>query len=127
MGTALLRALVFAVSAALILVLWELSTFDLPRLPVSVEWKARASAQLVLLAAVVAAGFAGSAVGFALLPAGTALRRKAAVALGFVFAVLVFVVLPFATAAGLAATSGATLLLAACVAYVGGRAFSVRV
>lgn len=127
MSRVLSQSAVFALSAAAILLLWTLLTFELPRPPVTADWTARALAQAALLGAVVCAAFAGSAAGFRLrAPLGT-LRRKSAVALGFIFAILAFVALPWLLLPGGFVTPvvGAGVI-AALVAYVGGRALTVR-
>ena len=118
MRTALLRALVFSGAGLLVLVTFEVLTFELPPKGGSVLWEQRLSLHLGLTVVIAVVALLGSLIGFALPASGRRVSLKVAAALGVVFVALAAVVLlPVSIAKGLILGSLLALVLAGALAW----------
>ena len=122
MRTALPRALVFCLAGLLVVVAFEVLTFELPPKGGSVEWEQRLSLHVGLAVVIGFVALLGSLVGFSLPSAGLQLPLKAAAVLGLLFVVLAaVVVVPMAISMGLKLGALTAFLLAIALAWGGTR------
>jgi hypothetical protein len=122
---ALSQAFLFASIGLALLGAFELLTFELPRTPLSSEWKNRAVLHIAFLLCVFGTAFVGSIIGFWLIPANRALRRRSVITLGGVFALIAYLGLaPTVDSLGILVAAASLLILAAAFSFVGGYAFS---
>jgi hypothetical protein len=118
MRTALLRALVFSGAGLLVVVMFELLTFELPPKGGSAVSEQRLSLHVGLTVVIAVFALFGSLIGFSLPSSGRRVSLKVAAALGVVFvAVAAVVLVPIAISAGLILGSLLALILAAALAW----------
>ena len=135
MKRVLKQASLFAITGLALLSAFEALTFELPREPMSDLWRDRALAHGAIVVGLTVVAFFGSAFGFRLLPATRILRKRAILAIGAIFAFAAFTLLapavesfaplaPTVNFGGVLIAIPMSLLLAAVVAFVGGRVLS---
>lgn len=90
MTSTIIRSLWFSLSVLLLMVLWEVLTFELPREPISIVWKERLFSHAVLVGLVAVGALIGGAIGFYFSPSGQVLSMWRLAALGVVFALVIF-------------------------------------
>src|SRR4051794_16455629 len=101
MTVALVRSLWFSLSVFVLVALWEVLTFQLPREPHIEVWKRQLAVHLLLVVAIALGALFGGLFGFYFLPTGHSftLWRLATLG-GLLAAVTFFTVAPFARVGG---------------------------
>ena|SRR5438128_1539417 len=122
MRIALTRSFWFALAAFVLVALWEVLTFELPREPQSEVWKQRLLLHAFLLVVLVFGSIIGALLGFSYFPSNRTLTPWRLVALGAIFAfVMFFAIAPLVLAGSFVAVFIGSLLLSAILVQVGGR------
>src|SRR5688500_13452456 len=125
MRVALIRTLWFTLTAFVLIVLWEVLTFELPREPRSEVWNQWLLLHTMLVAVSVVGSLTGALLGFGWFPGNRSLPAWRVAALGAVFALVMFFALgPLIVAGGFVSVFVGALVLAAIVAQLGGRALA---
>lgn len=122
MKTSLTRSGWFVSSVLVLLLLWEILSFQLPRTGDREQWNQLAALHALLLGVTVVAAFLGSLFGFWFLDGQLSIKPWRLLGLGAAFTVAWFFVAPALIGVGafMGAAIGA-LLLSAVLAYIGGR------
>jgi hypothetical protein len=119
---ALIRSAWFTLAAIVLIVAWDLFTFELLREPQSEVWKHRLLMHVFLLLDVILGAIVGALLGFSYFPPHRTLTSWRLAALGAVFALVMFFALaPLAWSGSFVAVFVGSLLLAAILAQIGGR------
>jgi hypothetical protein len=125
MRIALTRSACFALTAFVLIALWEALTFELPREPQSEVWKQRLLVHIFLIIVVALGSVVGALLGFSYFPANRTLTLWRLATLGAIFAVVMFFVLaPLVLARSFVAVFIGSLLLSAILVQIGGRALA---
>ncbi len=124
MRTALFQALVFAATGLLIVIAFEVLTFEMPPKGGSAIWEQRLSLHIALVAVLAFVALIGSFAGFLLPSAGRRSSLKVAAVGGAIYVLLAaLIAVPTALSAGLILGSLVALLLAVGLAWGSSRAF----
>jgi hypothetical protein len=122
MRVALKRSLCFALAAFVLIALWEIVTFELPREPQSDAWKQRFLAHTFLVLVVALGSVVGALLGFSFFPTDRTLTLWRLAALGAIFAfVMFFSLAPLILAGNFVAVFIGASLFSAIVVQIGGR------
>jgi hypothetical protein len=124
MRIALFQAIVFAASGLLLVIGFEVLTFELPPKGGSAIWEQRLSLHIALVAVLGFVALIGSFAGFMLPSAGRRASLKVAAAVGAIYVLLAaLVAVPTALSVGLILGSLLALLLAVGLAWGASRGF----
>ena len=115
MRVSLARSALVSVTLLVLLLLWELLTFELPREQHMAVGKQNLAIHVVLLASLTVGSLVGAFLGFAFFPRGRALTHWRLAALGaMLFVLLFFAIAPLASVGGFVAAFVGALVLAVC-------------
>jgi hypothetical protein len=122
MAIALVRSLWFALAVLLIVAVWEVLTFELPREPISNAWSQRLFIHLLLAGAISGGALLGSFLSFHFLPVAGLLPTIRLLALGATFALVTFfLIAPIAKLGGFVIAFVSSTILAAVLVQTVGR------